>query len=224
MQNWKLSRVPAAAALMLVLSGATTTGMAQTPAPVRGKMPPHAEAMKGMQGMQDMQDMQGMAGMSAMMKGAHHVLAMAYRDNVVTFAQALRAHVAQSKAVDLDLARPAVAELRRSFEQMQQHHKAHAAMAGGMMRGEPMAGDKTLRDTMMHERMKAGHATSPMPDMMQGMDMRLAALNEHLTALESELNADAPEPAKVSAHTTAIVQQCAALFAMPTKMKPKHGN
>jgi hypothetical protein len=56
-------------------------------------MPQHQEGMKGMQGM---------------MEGSHHVLAMAYRDNIATFARALRSQVDRSKTVNLDLARPAV--------------------------------------------------------------------------------------------------------------------
>lgn len=41
------------------------------------------------------------------------------------------------------------------------------------------------------------------------MGMRLAALNEHLTALESALNDGTPEPKKVAAHATEILHQCA---------------
>ena len=169
-----------ASLLALLISGATTTGMAQTAPPSPAKMPQHQE---------------GMQGMSGMMEGPHHVLAMAYRDNLATFARALRAQVSQSKSVNLDLARPAVAEMRRSFDQMKQHHQAQMTMMGDQPK-PAMAGT------------------------MQQMDTHLAALNEHLTALESEVNASTPDPKKVSEHTTEILKQCAGMSAMSGKAKP----
>jgi hypothetical protein len=146
------SMAPAAAGLLaLLLSGATATGMAQTPTPAPGKMPQHKE---------------GMQGMSGMMGGPHHVLA-----------------------------RPAVAEMRRSFDQMRQHHQAQMAMMGD--------------------------STKPaMSGTMQHMETHLTALSEHLTALESEVNAGTPDPKKVSEHSTEILKQCAAMSAMPPKAKP----
>jgi hypothetical protein len=173
--------IPAAASLLaLLMSGVTTIGMAQAPTPTPAKMPQHEEGMKGMQGM---------------MEGPHHVLAMAYRDNLATFARALQAQVTQSKTVNLDLARPAVAEMRRSFDQMKQHHQAQMTMMGNQPK-PAMAG------------------------MMQQMDTHLAALNDHLTALESEVNASTPDPKKVSEHATEILKQCAGMPAMSGKDKP----
>jgi hypothetical protein len=145
-------------------------------------MPQHQEGMKGMQ------------GMSGMMEGPHHVLAMAYRDNLATFARALRAQVSQSKTVNLDLARPAVAEMRRSFDQMKPHHQAQMAMMGDQ--------------------------TKPaMSGMMQQMESHMTALGEHLTALESEVNASTPDPKKVSEHATEILKQCADMTAMHGEAK-----
>jgi hypothetical protein len=172
---------PVAAALLVLVTGATATGMAQTPPPAPGKMPQHMEGMQGMGGMM----------------GPHHVLAMAYRDNLATFAKALQGQVAHSKTVDLDLARPAVAEMRRSFDQMQQHHQAQMQM---MMMGDS--------------------AKAPMAGTMQHMETHLTALGEHLTALEAEVSAGTPDPKKVSAHTSEILKQCAGMSAMPAKAKP----
>jgi cytochrome c556 len=184
MKAQKYSMIPAAASLLaLLMSGATTTGMAQAPTPTPAKMPQHQEGMKGMQ------------GMSGMMEGPHHVLAMAYMDNLATFARALGAQVTQSKTVDLDLARPAVAEMRRSFDQMKQHHQAQMTMMG----------DQTKPS---------------MSEMMQQMGTHLTALSNHLTALESEVNASTPDPNKVSEHTTEILKQCAGMSAMPGNAKP----
>jgi hypothetical protein len=177
----KISMIPATAGLLaLLMSSVPAAGVAQAPTPTPAKMPQHQEGMKGMQ---------------SMMEGPHHVLAMAYRDNLATFARALQAQVTRSKTVNLDLARPAVAEMRRSFDQMKQHHQAQMTMMGNQP--EPaMAG------------------------MMQQMDTHLAALNDHLTALESEVNASTPDPKKVSEHATEILKQCAGMSAMSGKAKP----
>jgi hypothetical protein len=178
------STIPAAAGLLaLLISGAAAPAATQSPTPPPGKMPQHPEGMK------DMESMSGMMG------GHHHVLAMAYRDNLVTFARALQGQGARSKAVDLDLARPAVAEMRRSFDQMQQHHQAQM--------------------TMM-----ADHAKPPMAATMQHMETHVSTLSKHLTALEAELNADTPDPKKVTEHATEILKQAAGMSAMPAKAKP----
>ena len=182
MRTRKRRMLPAAAGLLALLtSGAAATAQAPTPPPA--KMPQHPEGMKGME------------GMSSMMGGPHHVLAMAYRDNLATFARALQGQVARSKSVDLDLARPAVAEMRRSFDQMQQHHQAQM--------------------TMMAE-----HAKPPMSGSMQHMETHVSALSEHLTALEAELSAGTPDPKKVTGHTTEILKQVAGMPGMPVKAKP----
>ena len=184
MKARKISIVPAAVGLLaLLMSGVTATGIAQAPTPTPAKMPQHQDSMKGMQ------------SMSGMMEGPHHVLAMAYRDNLATFARALQEQVTKSKTVNLDLARPAVAEMRRSFDQMKQHHQAQMAMMGDQ--------------------------TKPaMSGTMQQMESHMTALGEHLTALESEVNASTPDPKKVSEHATEILKQCADMSAMHGKAKP----
>ena len=184
MKTLNHSMVPAAAGVLaLLMSAVTATSRAQAPTPSAAKIPQHQEGMKGMQ------------GMSGMMEGPHHVLAMAYRDNLATFARALRAQVTESKTVNLDLARPAVAEMRRSFDQMKQHHQAQMAMMGDQ--------------------------TKPaMSGTMQQMESHMTALGEHLTALESEVNASTPDPKKVSEHATEILKQCADMSAMHGKAKP----
>ena len=169
------SMIPAAGSLVaLLLSGATATATAQ------------GSSMKGMK---------DMSGMHDKMTGPHHVLAMAYGDNLATFARALRGNVSQSKTVNLDLARPAVAEMRRSFGEMQLHHKAQMAMMGD-------------------QAMPAMSA-----DMKQHMETHMAALSDHLTALESEVNGSAPDPKRVSEHATEILKECAGMSAMPGKGK-----
>ncbi len=72
-------------------------------------------------------------GTATMMSGPHHALAMAYGESLATFARALNADASQSQAVNVDLARPATIEMRRSFDQMTVHHQAQMAnMSMGM--------------------------------------------------------------------------------------------
>ncbi len=195
MKTRQLSVVLTAAALTaLLMGGASTTVMAQATKPSTAKMPKHQEEMKEMKEMKGMKGMKGMEGMSGMMEGPHHVLAMAYRDNLVTFGRALQGHVSHSTTVDLDLARPASVEMRRSFEQMREHHQAQM---------------KTMAD----------HMNPSMSDKMQHMETHLTTLGEHLTMLDAELNATTPDSRKVSIHTAAILKQCAEMSPMSGKDK-----
>jgi len=175
----------------LLMSGVTSTSMAQTAKTPPGRMPQHQEGKKDMK---DMKDMQGMHGMNGMMGGPHHVLAMAYRDNLATFAKALQGQVTQTKSVNLEMARPAVSEMRRSLDQLREHHQAQMKMMGD-------------------------HTESPMPGNMKHMETHLTSLGEHLSALESEIGASMPDHKKVSEHTTEILKQCAGMSAMPGKAK-----
>jgi hypothetical protein len=180
MKTSRLSLISSAAALAaLLMSGVADRAVAQTPKPPPPKAHTHEH---------------GHQGMSGMMGGPHHAMAMAYGENLATFARALRDQVAKSKAVDLDLARPAVAEMRRSFESIQQHHQAHMAMMG------------TADSTMLR--------------MMHHMDSTMAVVGEHLTALEAEVNGSAPDPGKVTEHVTAILKHHDGMSAMHGKAKP----
>ena len=132
--------------------------------------------------------------MGGMMGGPHHVLAMAYGATLATFARALQGHVTRSKSVDLDLAKPAVAEMVRNFDQMKEHHAAQMKMMGDQK--QPMAG------------MEQKHVTE------------VASLGEHLTALQSEVNLSTPDPRKVAEHTAEILKHCARMSKMSGKAMP----
>lgn len=135
------------------------------------------------------QHQQGMMDMSAMKHEPHHLLAMAYKDNLVNFAKALRQEAAGAKTVNPEFARAAVAEMRRSFDQMLEHHQDHM---------------KT-----MDEKMKA-----QMADIMMQMHAHHAAIGEHLAALEKEVQAAAPDAKRVSEHVTEILKQCEGMSKM----------
>ena len=99
----QLSMVAAAAMLATVLTiGTAVTGMAQTPTPSHDKMSQHKDGKPGMK------DMHGMSGM---MTGPHHVLAMAYHQNLATFAKSLHEQTMQASSVNVEFARAAVTEM-----------------------------------------------------------------------------------------------------------------
>ena len=103
----------------------------------------------------------------------HHVLAMAYCQNMTVFAKALQGQTARPGPVNVEFARAAVTEMRRSFDQMKQHHQEHL---------------KTMSAEM--------HTT--MSGMMQQMETHQVELNTQLTALEQEVQAATPDAKKVS--------------------------
>lgn len=174
------------AATILLVSGGTAigqpahTGMPATATQAPAKKPMHPS---------------GMMGMAAMQGEPHHLLAMAYKDTLVTFAKSLRQATADATTVDTVFARAAAEEMTRSFAQMQAHHVDHL---------------KT-----MDEKMKAS-----MADMMKQMDTHHAAIQEHLTALETAVQAATPEAKAIATHATAIVTQCEGMSKMQSGMKP----
>ncbi len=174
--------------MALVLGGATTSVTAQDPKKERAPQAMHQDGMQGMMGQ------------------PHHVLAMAYRDNLVSFARAVEGPGTRMKTVNLTLVRPAVAEMRRSFDQMRQHHQAQQAAMGD--------------STRMPRGMRGDSATKSMATMMEDMTRHLRAIDGHLTALETEVKADAPDAARVTEHTSAILKESAGMPATSRKDKP----
>src|SRR5450759_3798249 len=79
---------------------------------------PHGQMKHPQSGKMDM----SMMDMSKMMQEPHHVLAMAYQQNLAAFAKALHEQTAGVAPLNLEFARAAVAEMRRSFDQMGLHH------------------------------------------------------------------------------------------------------
>ena len=165
---------------VLLINGTATTGSAQK------TMPAHDTTHRRQPAMGHMNGMRGTMG-------PHQVLAMAYRDNLATFARALHGDVTRSQKVNLAVATPAVGEIRRSFDQMQSHHQAHMTAAGGAMKSSMTA------------------------TMMADMDKHLGALSLHLTALETEVQSSTPSAAKVAEHTSAILKECDGISKMHAK-------
>ena len=109
----------------------------------------------------------------------HHVLAMAYHQNLAAFAKALQEQTTRAHAVNVTFARAAVSEMRRSFDQMTQHHQEHMQTTSAAM-----------------------HTT--MSGMMQQMETHQAALNAQLTALEHEVQSATPDAKNVSALAASV--------------------
>ena len=172
------------AATILIVNGAAASsqqmpdGMPPSSKPSQDKMPQHQ---------------QGMMDMSAMMQEPHHVLAMAYKDNLANFAKALRQEAVETKTVNPEFARAAVAEMKRSFDQMQQHHQDHM---------------KT-----MDEKMKA-----QMADRMKQMDAHHSAIQEHLDALDKEAHTSAPDSKSIATHVAELLKQCDSMSKMQSGM------
>jgi hypothetical protein len=92
---------------------------------------------------------------SKVMQEPHHILALAYLQNLATFAKSLRDQVDSTRAVDAEFARAAVTEMRRSVDSMQQQMADH-------LKSMPA-------DTQSHMGM-----------MMQGMDAHVSAIKQSL--------------------------------------------
>jgi hypothetical protein len=110
----------------------------------------------------------------------HHMLAMAYAENMATFAKTLRNKADAAKTVDGDFARAAVTEIRRSFDTMQQHLGEHT-------RTVP-AGNE-------------GHA-----GMMHTMNAHVSAIRLSIAALEREIESAAPQSSKISMRAAEIIK------------------
>ena len=103
----------------------------------------------------------------------HHALAMAYHQNLATFAKSLQEQTAGASSVNVEFARAAVAGMRSSFDQMKQHHQEHM---------QTMSAE-------MHTKMSG---------MMQQMETHQNELNTQLMALEQEILLSTPDANKVS--------------------------
>lgn len=119
----------------------------------------------------------------------HHILAMAYHQNLATFAKALHEQTVGASSANVEFVRAAVAEMRRSFDQMKQHHDEHM---------------KTMSPEM--------HAK--MAGMMQKMETQQTELNNQLVALEQEVKAVTPDAKKIATLAASIHTHCGAMSKM----------
>lgn len=136
--------------------------------------------------------------MSKMMKSAHHKMAMAHRQNVLTFAKTLRDLAKDAENFDPELAKTMAGEIKRSSEMMDKVHKAHMTK----MKSE---------GKMNAEKMKK------MAPMMEKMKQQKAEMVEHIKALEKSVGAASIDRKVVEEHSSAIVEMLES-----KKMDKKH--
>ena len=159
-------------------------------------------------------------GMGGMMSGPHHALAMAYGENLAAFARAVNVDAKRSNMVNVELARPATAEMRRSFDQMKTHHQAQMAAAGSMTMDSSAMSRSARRDSMMKKSMP-NHSAQMMK--MDDMQAHMTSIETHLGMLESEVAANSPNATKVVAHTAEILKACASAMRMPMNSSGRMG-
>ena len=135
-------------------------------------------------------------GMSSMMNQPHAALAMAYGQNIGTFARSLRRQAQGSSPLDVGFARAAVAEIKRSLDQMDDHHGEHV---------------KTMSDAMR----------SDMAAMMKDMDMHRSMLKEAILALEKDVRADQLDAKQVAGDSGNVLKHLDEMSKMHDARKGK---
>ena len=127
--------------------------------------------------------------MAEMMKTPHHMLMMAHQKSMSEFTKTLHHQAMMPKALDVEFARAAVAELRHCLDAMEAIHQKQMAT--------------------MSDEMKA-----KMKMMMEKMDKNQAMVKKHITELETVVQSDQPNSKQVVMHTNALLKQ----FEMMSKM------
>ena len=148
---------------------------------------------------QEAKKMKSESMMAEMKNSPHHWVMMAYRQNALTFAKALRDMSKSAQLEDAGLAREAFGEIKRGMESMDAVHQSHA----GKMSPE------------MRDKMKP---------MMEKMQADRAAMSEHVLALGKALESATPDAREVEKHATALVSQLEKMtsdmkMSMPDKKK-----
>ena len=119
--------------------------------------------------------------MSDMMNEPHHVLAMAYKRNIETFAKALLDQAQAGRPFSADFARAAVAEINRSFDKTEDHHREHMKTMSADMR-------------------------SRMAAMMKEMDMHRSKLKVAIAALEKDVQNYTLNSKKIATDSADIIR------------------
>ncbi|MBI3649840.1 MAG: hypothetical protein HY231_02190 [Acidobacteria bacterium] len=170
---------------LTAFSAITTTAQHENHATKKESAPMATEGKKDMAHGQMMKDMAN---------EPHHALAMAYHQNLAVFAKALHEQTARSSTVNVTFARDAVAEMRRSFDQMKAHQQEHMQTMSAEMQAK-------------------------MSGMMEKMKMHRSQLNDQLMALEAEVQLATPDAKKVSSLAASINAQLEAMSKMHQSAK-----
>lgn len=180
----------------LLLAGAVST-VAQHEN--HGQQKPPAQA-----GEESSKQMDGSMNISKMMDDGHDVLAMAYMQNVAAFARTLKDRVDSAKSVDADFARAAVAEMRRSFDTMQQHMTEHKKTMPAEMQSQ--AGMQSHAGMQSPSGTQSGAGMQSHGAMMQGEDQHLLEIRQTLELLERQVDSNSPRANKISERAAVIIK------------------
>ena len=148
------------------------------------------------QGKKPMQHDMSKMDMAGMMNEPHHALAMAYMQTIGTFAKTLHNQAEGSSPLNAKFARAAVAEIKRSLDQMEEHHGEHMKMMSEEMR-------------------------SHMAAMMKDMDMHRSMLKDAVSALEKDVKADQPDSKQVAADSANVLKHLDEMSKMHDDKKMK---
>lgn len=158
----------------------------------------------GQQGNRQIDVQHGSMNMSKMIDGGHDVLAMAYMQNVAAFARTLKDRVDSARSVEPDFARAVVAEMRRSFDAMQQHMTEHKRSMPVEMQSQ--AGMQSHAGIQSPSGTQPAAGTQSHGAMMQGEDQHLLELRQTLELLERDLDSNSPRANKISERAAAIIK------------------
>jgi polyhydroxyalkanoate synthesis regulator phasin len=138
---------------------------------------------------QSEQKKSGMPEMSKMMQSPHHMLMTAHMKSMSEFATALRDQAVKPEALDLEFARAVVAELRHCLDAMEAIHQKHMQTMSAEMQ-------------------------SKMQMMMEKMDKDRTMLKDQVSALETDVQAGAPDSKQVAAHANALLKHLGMMSMM----------
>ncbi len=127
--------------------------------------------------------------MMMMMKSPHHKLMTAYMKSMTAFATSLRDQAMKPNVMDAEVARGTVAELRHDLDAMDALHQKHMQSMSAEMQAK-------------------------MQMMMEKMDKKGAAMKDLVSALETDVQADQPEAAQVTAHANALLKHLGMMSKM----------
>ncbi|MGI9067079.1 MAG: hypothetical protein ACR2HX_11845 [Pyrinomonadaceae bacterium] len=129
------------------------------------------------------------AMMTMMTKSPHHKLMMAYMKSMSAFATSLRDQAMKPNAIDAEVARGTAAELRHNFDAMEALHQKHMQSMSAEMQ-------------------------SKMKMMMGKMGQHGAEMKNLVSALETDVQADQPDAAQVTAHANALLKHLGMMSKM----------
>lgn len=127
--------------------------------------------------------------MSDIMNEPHHVLAMAYMQNIGTFAKILKTQAGSSSPLNAKFAIAVVDEIKRDLTQMVEHHEEHLKIIS----------------PEMHTRMAAR---------IKDMETHLSILKDAVSALDNDVRVDQPDSQKVTEGSVTVLKHLDEMLKM----------